>query len=174
MYPLSVLTSEGASCVVSSEPCAFPCGVGGDRAKQMERAIRDGDLKALQTLEKTTDLLTHDCWKQFINMRINKKCWTPLIFAVRMNQRDVVEYLVKCGADIHACTHRGRSALHVALINGLHPLVEVLLRAGANPFQQDEDGNSLYKACTAAPESDLAKIARSAVPEDVARLFSLT
>jgi ankyrin repeat protein len=55
-----------------------------------------------------------------------------LLKVERNPPRELLEYLVKSGAEVNAHDQRGYSALHIAVRRGDHALVELLLECGAD------------------------------------------
>lgn len=67
--------------------------------------------------------------------------YTPLHFASRNNQLDIVHVLLHHGADPNRQTNAGRATpLHRAAYCGHMDVVKALLKAGANPCIKDADG----------------------------------
>lgn len=74
---------------------------------------------------------------------------TPLFHAVRFYQKDVIDMLLKAGADINATAANGRTCLHLAWDNGLkvkrnqrtREMLRYLLSCGARD-SADKKGNS--------------------------------
>lgn len=63
----------------------------------------------------------------------NKDSSTPLILAVSLNYTDIVEYLIKNGADVNLSKDiDGLSPLHFAVANRNEHIIDILLRYGAN------------------------------------------
>lgn len=65
---------------------------------------------------------------------------TPLDAAVRNGPPEVVEYLLKKGANVNAKTRDGRTALFQSVRRGTTLATEVLIRHGANVNAQTEEG----------------------------------
>jgi len=63
----------------------------------------------------------------------------PLKLAAESNDTERLEWLLKHGAEVDR-TSTGETALHTAVRNDSREAVDLLLRAGANPNQQDVDG----------------------------------
>ena len=62
----------------------------------------------------------------------NKYGHTPLMIACYKQREKIVSYLIRCGADVNLQSKlRGNTALHDAAEAGSIPIVEALLRAGA-------------------------------------------
>ena len=71
---------------------------------------------------------------------------TPLHFAAKFGDREVVELLMERGARPNGKDHNGKTPLHWAAIHGMpteytRDLMRILVRGGANPFDRDKDGN---------------------------------
>jgi ankyrin repeat protein len=72
---------------------------------------------------------------------------TPLLFAARENCLACLPVLIGAGADIHATTPDGISAVVMALINGHFDVAGALVEAGTNPNLADYTGRTgLYAA----------------------------
>lgn len=68
---------------------------------------------------------------------------TPLMYAVMHNDCvDVVEMLIKKGADVNAKDNLGRTALLLACQYNDLPVVQILSKNGANIYIQDNEGKS--------------------------------
>jgi uncharacterized protein len=63
---------------------------------------------------------------------------TPLLFAVRDGNRDMVRLLIELGADISQVSGNHTSTLVIALLNGQVELAADLLARGANPNAADD------------------------------------
>ena len=77
--------------------------------------------------------------------------WTPLIFAAHFNHPEVVMRLIHHGADLSVFNDENRTALYVAVWEGLSEIVELLIAAGSPMDDQDINGKTaLHQAaeCT--------------------------
>ena len=82
---------------------------------------------------------------QFIT-KSDKDGRTCLHIAVYNGQRDLVELFIKKGADVNAQTIHGKTPLHYAIMltgDSVLPIIQTLLKNGANPFLMDFYGNSV-------------------------------
>ena len=75
------------------------------------------------------------------------KGWQPLIWAARVDHREIAVQLLENGAKINEQEHAGSqsnkySPLHVAALKGHAEMVELLLDWGADPSLKDVNGNS--------------------------------
>ena len=72
---------------------------------------------------------------------------TPLIVAANSGHNQVVQELIRAGADVNGINYIKRTALHRASCSGHSSVVKTLAEAGANLNVQDEDGRTpLMKA----------------------------
>ena len=67
-----------------------------------------------------------------INQELDEYGWTPLIFASDNGHKEIVEMLMRAGADIEKADKYGWTPLIVAINNGHKEIVEILIRAGAD------------------------------------------
>jgi ankyrin repeat protein len=74
-----------------------------------------------------------------VNAR-NQYGWTALIWASIKNRTEVVDLLLKAGADANLQNRDGWTALIAALFENHTEVVRLLLEAGANANLQDKDG----------------------------------
>ncbi|MFC2118799.1 ankyrin repeat domain-containing protein [Bacteroidota bacterium] len=80
--------------------------------------------------------------KSLINSRAGNS-YTPLHYAANKNRPEILELLIKNGADIHAKTSRGRTPLFlVAMNNGNVSITKQLILAGANVNTQENSGGT--------------------------------
>jgi ankyrin repeat protein len=72
-----------------------------------------------------------------INIKQNQKLYTPLIVASRDNTKDVIEYLLKRGADVTIKTKGGYTALMMASRSRNKDIIELLLNYGSDVNTRD-------------------------------------
>lgn len=82
-----------------------------------------------------------DKFDNFLNEFDDEQC-TPLVRAVQNNSEDVVELLLKYGANIHLCDEQKRSPIWIAASSGNIKLVKLLVENGANVNQCSFSGKS--------------------------------
>lgn len=92
-----------------------------------------------------------------VDVNARDRClWTPLHYAVRTKNRQVVKMLIDAGADVDPVNDEGISPLHQCLLVQLCDLevVEMLLAAGADP-DHDRGGGTVrnYINVVASPDS---------------------
>lgn len=101
-------------------------------------AACDGDLKRCKELLQRG----HDPSKP------DKSGYTPLHYAVRSGSEELVECLLKGGANINAQTRGGKStALHRACNRGRPEIVQLLIKYGCDLNVKDEDGKTALQVC---------------------------
>ena len=95
--------------------------------------------------------------------------WTLLMKAAEEGHEDVLKYLVSLGADVHACNHKGRSALSFAAApshkNGIRrtpsmACVCCLIHAGADVSRVDDHGFSAAQRAEQAGNTEEASLLR--------------
>ena len=67
---------------------------------------------------------------------------TALHWAVRGDDLELVDLLLRSGADASAANRYGVTPLHLAAINGNAVMIERLIKAGANPNSAGSDGET--------------------------------
>ncbi|UXI15987.1 Sorting nexin-9 [Sarcoptes scabiei] len=80
-----------------------------------------------------------------IDIEINSvnECWqTSLTMACMNNNLEIVERLIKAGADVNMKDKQGRTAAHWASFKGYHQILDCLLRAGIKADERDQDGKT--------------------------------
>jgi ankyrin len=73
---------------------------------------------------------------------------TPLIRTARAGQLELVKFLVRRGANMHAISSRGQTPLHCAAEEGHEEVAAYLLDNGAQPSYQDTDGMTPLMSAT--------------------------
>ncbi|XP_063923634.1 uncharacterized protein LOC135137817 [Zophobas morio] len=78
---------------------------------------------------------------------------TPLIIASQKGQVTVVDYFVKCGAEINHATENGETPLYAASSHGHEKIVECLVKCGAAVHRANRNGETpLYAASSQGHE----------------------
>jgi ankyrin repeat protein len=80
------------------------------------------------------------------NMRGGVNGWTPIEHAVHKNQMASVRALLDAGADPNAANPNGVTPLIMASGYGYTPIVQLLLKRGANPRLTDSEGQNALDA----------------------------
>ncbi|MEE6485606.1 hypothetical protein FKM82_014347 [Ascaphus truei] len=101
---------------------------GGEPARELFEACRTGDLSRVRTMVNAENVNSRDT--------AGRKS-TPLHFAAGFGRKDVVEYLLQSGANVHARDDGGLISLHNACSFGHAEVVNLLLRHGADPNARD-------------------------------------
>jgi len=112
-----------------------------DDTPPLVAAARDGDAAAVRELVKGG---------ADPNAQYGALNWTPLMHAIHKNQIGSVKALLDSGADVNRTgdyeteprtKQRGVTPLMMAAGYGYTPIVELVLRRGADPTRVDGDGN---------------------------------
>lgn len=77
-----------------------------------------------------------------------KQGGTPLMWAAVTGQTEVIELLIRQGADVNAVSNEGGTALHATAFLGHAQAVDVLLRNGANVNARNKNGNTPLDVAT--------------------------
>lgn len=96
-------------------------------------AHRDAPAKLVELLEK----LHH---QRGLDVRLEERDESPLIWAVSENYHDIAVTLIEAGVDLNARNADGNTALLRAACEGRSELASVLLRVGAEIDLQNHDG----------------------------------
>jgi len=117
-------------------------------------AVKSGNRSAIQNLLKQAVL---------VNVA-EADGTTALHWAARLDQSDVVQMLLRGGAQVAPKTRYGIAPLALAAMNGSAPVVDALLKAGADPNTSNPDGETvlMLAARTGKPEAVQLLIARGA------------
>lgn len=78
-----------------------------------------------------------------VNVHSASSRWTPLLIAVRAGQLEIAATLLEHGADVHARSKDGKSAIAFAVDGSDLAMVKVLLEGGARIDQVDAEGTDL-------------------------------
>ena len=105
-------------------------------------AARQGDLAKVE-----------DSLKKGAN--VNYLDGAALVEAVRKKRLDVIERLIEVGADVNLGGKKGFTPVAEAAYDGDLTIVDRLLAAGADPFQQTHNGTSGWNALNYAKEGEL-------------------
>ncbi|XP_035268592.1 oxysterol-binding protein-related protein 1 isoform X2 [Anguilla anguilla] len=97
-----------------------------DPEEQFLRNARNGNLQGIQKLLTRTRININCKGKSKSNFG-----WTPLHLACYFGHRDVVEELLKAGADMNLPNNMGDTPLHKAAFTGRREVVMLLLQYGA-------------------------------------------
>lgn len=109
-----------------------------DQFEMIMEACLSGDLEYLKCISNIEKYLEQK----------NNKGWTPLIVATYNNQKEVVNYLLAKGADVHVKNHNGTNLLMYAKNTYLNTLdsdlLELMLEKGIRPEETDYMGYDLF------------------------------
>jgi ankyrin repeat protein len=85
----------------------------------------------------------------------------PLNAATTSNKMDIVQLLLKKGADVHFAQHGGITPLHAAAHNGNVEMVRTLLAHGANPNAKNDKGETPMDMATQQGHTNVLPLLRS-------------
>jgi ankyrin repeat protein len=102
--------------------------------KAIVSAISGGDLAALSSLPNVRNVLDQPLYGTYSQRFVTVTNPLPLQLAVLFNQREVVDYVLKSGADPNQVHPQSDSppAVHIAVVLSLAPLVQALASRGAS------------------------------------------
>ena len=98
--------------------------------EQFEKVVYDNDFDKFKQMVDSLD---------DINIQ-NKYGWTLLHIAIRRDRRDMVDYLLKKGADINKVDGVGWTPLMEAIMDDMPELVKTLVNAGADKTIANQRG----------------------------------
>ena len=129
------------------------------RADQLIRQGADVDTYAGKTLVANAD--PH--YKDLDGQSRSLTGMTPLCLAIKSGNTDLVDFLIKKGADVNMGDGWGRTPLHYSVGTGQVGTTEILLRHGAIANAEDDNGNTPLHYLTnivseADPTSDKMRI----------------
>ena len=116
-------------------------------ALEFTGAVNDGDLKTVKRYVETMN----------VDLEEGYFAWTPLLMAAAKDQMEVLQYLVKKGANINYTHPVTRfNALHHAAFNGDKEMVKYLIDSGINTQQNLKGDVSIIRALNEDNKKDMA------------------
>lgn len=109
-------------------------------------AAENGDLPTLASMLETVDVDARDPYDGY----------SALTIASEEGRLEIVQYLVRHGANFHQRDSVGRTALFAAAVADKARVVTYLVDKGADPRIVDNEGRSVFWACCAVHASDAA------------------
>lgn len=122
---MSTATSSSSSSSSTSNSSTI---LSQDPNKELFNACRNGDLIKVEKLVNTSNVNIRDT---------NGRKSTPLHFAAGFGRKDIVEYLLLTGGNVHAKDEGGLVPLHNACSFGHAEVVQMLLKHNADPNARD-------------------------------------
>ncbi len=98
-----------------------------DKNNYMRSALNGGSVEIVQILQGKNIPM---------NLEADISGWTPLHYAAQSNKPEMIEYLVKRGADINKRTNSGKSVYNVAEENGHQELLNLIVKLGGTTEPQ--------------------------------------
>lgn len=146
------------------------------------QALRNNDIAVIMSISKDLDLNIVDSdgetllWKAvqrkeigvvkaLVNAGANinipdKAGWTPLHIAVMNQDVNMVEVLLRCNPEINAQNKYGNTAIWIAVYyaKGRDNIINLLLDAGADPYQKNNTGINAIQLAQAIANYDNVSI----------------
>uniref|UniRef100_A0A8B9CD56 Ankyrin repeat and KH domain containing 1 n=1 Tax=Anser brachyrhynchus TaxID=132585 RepID=A0A8B9CD56_9AVES len=136
--------SSNLACAVTTELKHLNCGGANINAQTEETQETALTLACCGGFSEVADFLIK------AGADIELGCSTPLMEAAQEGHLELVKYLLAAGANVHATTATGDTALTYACENGHTDVADVLLQAGADLEHESEGGRTpLMKAARA-------------------------
>lgn len=82
---------------------------------------------------------------------------TALHWAIRANESEVAQLLIRAGADVKAKNRLGITPLYLAAMNGNGAVLRALLDAGANANQVEDTGETILMVATRTGDADAVR-----------------
>ncbi|XP_053200962.1 myotrophin-like [Panonychus citri] len=108
-------------------------------------SVKNGDIDQVKELIKKH--------KIDINEQIDGR--TPVIYAADYGQKEILEYLIKIGANVNSTDKHGITALLAAIWEGHTDCVKLLLDSGADTKLKTPDGKSYLEVADKAEVKSL-------------------
>ncbi len=118
-----------------------------DSGPSLIEAVKNRQLDAVRRLLENADIHASE-----------KDGFTPLHFAVRNDDLNIVELLIAAGADVNAATRYNITPLSLACMNGNAAMIERLLKAGADANATSEEGQSALMTAALTGKVDAIKV----------------
>ncbi|KAJ3652926.1 hypothetical protein Zmor_018849 [Zophobas morio] len=116
-------------------------------------AALHGYTEAVKMVANKQLVTSSSIFNKEVNFSVKFDRSTPLIIASREGHLKIVEYLVKCGAQISRADNDGRTPLYAASSQGHEKIVECLVQNEAEINRADNDGQTpLYVASSQGHE----------------------
>ena len=114
-------------------------------------AVRKGDSASVNTILRTAGN-KHD-----VNA-VEPDGTAPLHWAVRANNLQIAEILIRAGANVKIANRYGVTALNLACLNGNRAMVELLLKAGADPNTATPEGETALMTASRTGKVDAVQV----------------
>lgn len=98
----------------------------------------------------------------------DKKGYSPLHYCIFRNRLDFGEILIASGADIEQKTGLGKTPLNIAVFESkgrYFDFLDLLVEAGADPYAEDQYGNSAYSFAKKSKNTFFLKLIGKHEPE---------
>lgn len=98
------------------------------------------------------ELLKHEA-----DIEMPTQGYTPLMLAGAFDNKEIMELLIKNGANINAKTKDGQTALELAVLDNKKVAIDVLLKHGVNINELISNGNTVLMSAAATDNFELVK-----------------
>lgn len=97
--------------------------------------------------------------------RPTKNMETPLMLAVTSKKTDIVEHMCsKCPSAINARDQKGFTALHIAVLQQVNPIIKLLIERGADKSIANENGSTALNLAEGLGRPDVLSVIRRTEP----------
>lgn len=143
---VKILLEAGADAAAKDSSGKTPLQIaeGKSTVKLLEAAakVRDLELKLSRDVQMGKVATVQAALKDKVNpnaLSEDKSC-SVLCVAVKARNAEMVEVLIKSGADVNYVTPQNKSVLHLAAVHGDAAIINALLKAGAVPTHPGNNG----------------------------------
>ncbi|HCJ12221.1 MAG: hypothetical protein A2Y14_00705 [Verrucomicrobia bacterium GWF2_51_19] len=124
--------------------------------KALNDAAKDGNLnEVIRLIEPYKN--NEVALKNYVNWQDDDND-TALMFAVMKGQTEIVQILIKAGADLNIQDKHGNTAMRLAVMDDQTEIVQILIAAGANPNIQGQNGSTVLTLAVMNDQTEIVQI----------------